>query len=46
MNAKAETTVPVLSSIGIDIGEDVFHLVGFDTKRKMNRPGFVGGPNS
>jgi hypothetical protein len=35
MNAKAETAVPVLSSIGIDIGEDVFHLVGFDAKGKI-----------
>lgn len=35
MNAKAETAVPVLSSIGIDIGKDVFHLVGFDAKGKI-----------
>lgn len=35
MNAKVETAVPVLSSIGIDIGKDVFHLVGFDTSGKI-----------
>jgi hypothetical protein len=34
-NAEAETTVRVLSSIGIDIGKDVFHLVGFDSKGKI-----------
>jgi transposase len=35
MNAKAEAAAPVLSSIGIDIGKDVFHLVGFDAKGKI-----------
>ncbi len=29
MSATANTTIPALSSIGIDIGKDVFHLVGF-----------------
>jgi transposase len=29
MNTKAETAVPALSSIGIDIRKDVFNLVGF-----------------
>ena len=29
MSAKANTTIPSLTSIGIDIGKDVFHLVGF-----------------
>jgi transposase len=35
MNSNTETVVPVLSSIGIDIGKDVFHLVGFDAKGKI-----------
>jgi transposase len=35
MNTKAETAAPALSSIGLDIGKDVFHLVGFDAKGKI-----------
>ncbi len=30
-----DTTTPALASIGIDIGKDVFHLVGFDTSGKI-----------
>ena len=30
MATKSQRNVPSLSSIGIDIGKDVFHLVGFD----------------
>jgi len=30
-----DTTMPALASIGIDIGKDVFHLVGFDTGGKI-----------
>ena len=30
-----DTTTPALASIGIDIGKDVFHLVGFDTDGKI-----------
>lgn len=30
-----DTTTPALASIGIDIGKDVFHLVGFDTAGKI-----------
>jgi transposase len=43
MTTKPTETIPVLSSIGIDIGKDVFHLVGFDPignlvlRRKINR---------
>lgn len=35
MNTKAKKAVPVLTSIGLDIGKDVFHLVGFDAKGKI-----------
>jgi hypothetical protein len=35
MNAKAETAVSVPSSVGIDMGKDVFHRVGFDAKGKI-----------
>jgi transposase len=37
------TTVPPLASIGIDIGKEVFHIVGFNTdgriafRRKIKR---------
>jgi len=39
----------ILASIGIDIGKDVFHIVGFDLdsnvvlRRKIRRFGLVGG---
>lgn len=34
MEARAENSTPVLTSIGIDIGKDVFHIVGFDAAGK------------
>ena len=34
MQAKAPSAAP-LASIGIDIGKDVFHIVGFDMKGKI-----------
>ena len=30
-----DTATPPLASIGIDIGKEVFHLVGFDTDGKI-----------
>ena len=30
-----DPATPALASIGIDIGKDVFHLVGFDTNGKI-----------
>jgi len=30
MATKSNRNIPAVSSIGIDIGKDVFHLVGFD----------------
>ena len=42
-----DTTVAPLASIGIDIGKEVFHLVGFSTdgkiafRRKIKRLAFV-----
>ena len=35
MEARAENSTPVLTSIGIDIGKDVFHIVGFDADGKI-----------
>jgi transposase len=35
MNPKAETTAAPLAVIGVDIGKDVFHLVGFGTNGKI-----------
>ena len=47
MTKKSTANIPVLSSIGIDIGKDVFHLVGFDPvgnlvlRRKIKRLALV-----
>jgi len=30
-----DTTTPFLASIGIDIGKEVFHIVGFSTDGKI-----------
>jgi transposase len=30
-----DTTIPSLASIGVDIGKEVFHLVGFDVDGKI-----------
>ena len=44
---KSHQSIPVLSSIGIDIGKDVFHLAGFDPggnvvlRRKIKRLALV-----
>ncbi len=35
MKPKTEISVPALTLIGIDIGKDVFHLVGFDAEGKI-----------
>ena len=42
-----DTTIPPLASIGIDIGKEVFHIVGFSTdgkiafRRKVKRLAFI-----
>ena len=47
MATKSHRSLPALSSIGIDIGKDVFHLVGFDRsgeivlRRKVKRLALV-----
>ena len=47
MATTSKRIIPVLSSIGIDIGKDVFHLVGFDPvgnlvlRRKIKRLSLV-----
>ena len=35
MKPKAETTAAALAVIGVDIGKDVFHLVGFGVDGKI-----------
>jgi transposase len=35
METQAENTAPALTTIGIDIGKDVFHIVGFDADGKI-----------
>jgi hypothetical protein len=35
MKAKVRNATPVLMTIGLDIGKDVFHLVGFDAMGKL-----------
>jgi hypothetical protein len=35
MEARAQNATPVLTTIGIDIGKDVFHIVGFGAAGKM-----------
>ncbi len=45
---KTAHDIPALASIGVDIGKDVFHIVGFDAdgmvvlRRKIKRFGLVG----
>ena len=47
MATKSHRSFPALSSIGIDIGKDIFHLVGFDSngeivlRRKVKRLALV-----
>lgn len=46
MREASQPSLPAFSSIGIDIGKGVFHLVGFDPsravvlRRKIKRLGF------
>jgi transposase len=35
MEARAQSATPVLTTIGVDIGKDVFHIVGFDADGKI-----------
>lgn len=35
METKTEDLFPTLTTIGIDIGKDIFHIVGFDTDGKI-----------
>ena len=47
MTKASQQSIPALSSIGIDIGKDVFHVVGFDPsgavvlRRKIRRLALV-----
>lgn len=35
MEARTQNAAPVLTTIGVDIGKDVFHIVGFDAGGKI-----------
>ena len=35
MEPKRENSFPTLTTIGVDIGKDVFHVVGFDAEGKI-----------
>jgi transposase len=35
MKARTQNAIPVLTTIGVDIGKDIFHLVGFDADGKI-----------
>ncbi len=35
MTRKADTKIPALASVGIDIAKEVFHVVGFGTDGKI-----------
>jgi len=48
MTSKTSDAIPILASIGIDIGKDVFHIIGFDRegrialRRKIKRLALTG----
>src|ERR1700747_479228 len=35
MVARTQNAAPVLTTIGVDIGKDIFHIVGFDADGKI-----------
>jgi transposase len=35
MEARTQNAAPILTAIGVDIGKDVFHIVGFDADGKI-----------
>ena len=35
MEGRTQNAVPVLTTIGVDIGKDIFHIVGFDADGKI-----------
>jgi transposase len=35
MKARTQNAIPVLTTIGVDIGKDIFHIVGFDADGKI-----------
>jgi hypothetical protein len=35
MKARTHNAIPVLTTIGVDIGKDIFHIVGFDADGKI-----------
>jgi transposase len=35
MEARTQNAIPVLTTIGVDIGKDIFHIVGFDADGKI-----------
>jgi len=37
MEGRTQNAIPVLTTIGVDIGKDIFHIVGFDAYGKTLR---------
>jgi transposase len=35
MEARTQNAAPMLTAIGVNIGKDVFHIVGFDADGKI-----------
>ena len=35
MEGRTQNAIPVLTTIGVDIGKDIFHIVGFDADGKI-----------
>jgi transposase len=35
MTARTQYAIPVLTAIGVDIGKDIFHIVGFGADGKI-----------
>jgi hypothetical protein len=35
MKARTQNAIPVLTTIGVDIGKDIFHIVGFGADGKI-----------
>jgi transposase len=52
MDVRTQNATPVLTTIGIDIGKDIFHIVGFDAdgkialRRKIKRSALAYTPSA
>lgn len=39
MKTRTQNAIPVLTTIGVDIGKDIFHIVGFDATARSRSAG-------